>query len=407
MNPEVLADRAAEVLNKLCLEIPGRSVGSPGNREAAAYFAKEMAALGLDVECREFDCIDWHGGDVRLEAGGEAFEALASPYSLGCQARAPLAVAATVDELEASQLAGKILLLQGEIAAEQLMPKNFEFYNPDHHQHIVRLLEEKAPIAIVAATSMNPGIAGALYPFPLIEDGDFDIPSVYMKDVDGKRLAQHAGQEVSLEFEAERLPAKGHNVVARKGGDLGQRVVACAHIDAKAGTPGALDNASGVTILLLLAELMQDYAGDLGLEMVALNGEDYYAAPGEMLYLKDNEGKMDEILLAINSDGAGYKQGNSVYSLYGCPAEITSAIHTAFSGREGVAEGPPWYQSDHSVFIQQGRPALAITSDQLDDLWTRIAHTEQDRPENIDPGKLVVLAQALRDLVLDLDRTLS
>jgi aminopeptidase YwaD len=286
------------------------------------------------------------------------------------------------------------------------MPKNFQFYNPEHHQHIVRLLEEKAPAAIVAATSVNPGIAGALYPFPLIEDGDFDIPSVYMKDVDGERLAQHARNEVILEFEAERLPVKGYNVLARKGGDFGHRVVACAHIDAKAGTPGALDNASGVTILLLLAELMQDYAGELGLEMVALNGEDYYAAPGEMLYLKDNEGKMDEILLAINSDGAGYKQGNSVYSLYGCPAEITSAIHDAFSGREGVAEGPPWYQSDHSVFIQQGRPALAITSDQLDDLWTRIAHTEHDRPENIDPGKLVVLAQALADLVLDLDRTL-
>lgn len=34
---------------------------------------------------------------------------------------------------------------------------------------------------------------GALYPFPLFEDGDFDIPSVYMTDVEGERLAAYAG----------------------------------------------------------------------------------------------------------------------------------------------------------------------------------------------------------------------
>ena len=51
-------------------------------------------------------------------------------------------------------------------------------------------------MAIIAATGRDPGLAGGVYPFPLIEDGDFDIPSVYMKDVEGDRLADYAGQEV-------------------------------------------------------------------------------------------------------------------------------------------------------------------------------------------------------------------
>ena len=51
------------------------------------------------------------------------------------------------------------------------------------------------------------------------------------------------------------------------------------------GTPGALDNASGTTVLLLLAELLADYRGSLGVDIVAINGEDYYSAPGEIVYL--------------------------------------------------------------------------------------------------------------------------
>ena len=165
------------------------------------------------------------------------------------------------------------------------MPKSFTFYNPDEHKHIIRLLEEKKPQAIIAATSRNPEMAGAVYPFPLIEDGDFDIPSVYLTEELGVELANHAGEHISLDIRAQRTPAKGCNVITRKG-DGTNRVVCFAHIDSKQGTPGALDNASGVTILLLLGELLKDFEGSLGVELVALNGEDYYSNPGEMQYLE-------------------------------------------------------------------------------------------------------------------------
>ena len=40
-------------------------------------------------------------------------------------------------------------------------------------------------------TDRNPELVGALYPFPLFEDGDFDIPSVFMTGDEGLRLAKH------------------------------------------------------------------------------------------------------------------------------------------------------------------------------------------------------------------------
>src|SRR4030042_1464267 len=121
-----------------------------------------------------------------------------TPSSRGGRFQAPLTVVSTVPELEAADLTGRIVLLRGEIAREQLMPKNFPFYHPPAHQRIYALLEARAPTAIVASTTRNPELAGALYPFPLIEDGDFDIPSVFMTDVEGGRLAATDGRPASL-----------------------------------------------------------------------------------------------------------------------------------------------------------------------------------------------------------------
>lgn len=404
MTPDHLADKAEAYLQKLCVKITSRRVGSPGNRTATTFFAEAMAAFGFEIECPEFECIDWARGEVHLTRDGEPYEAFVSPYSLGCQVTAPLTTVSSVEELEAARLGGRIALLQGEIAREQLMPKNFTFYNPEHHQAIIRLLEAKGPVAIIAATSQNPEMAGGLYPFPLIEDGDFDIPSVFMTDQEGDRLARHEGGEVSLRFEATRTPAASCNVVARRGGAPGRRLVVCAHIDAKDGTPGALDNATGVTVLLLLAELLATYSGDLGVEIVALNGEDYYSAPGQIQYLRDNAGRLGEILLAINLDGVGYYKGSTAYSLYGCPADIAALIRQAFESQPDTLEGQQWYQSDHSLFIQNQIPAVAMTSDRFDELWTHVAHTPRDKPEIVDCGKLVNAASALRDLLMDLER---
>jgi aminopeptidase YwaD len=402
-----LSEKAEVYLQRLCLDVPHRRVGSSGNRASTAFFAEVMASFGFETECAEFECIDWTHGAVHLRVGGQAHEAFVSPYSLGCEVRAPLVVVSSIEELEAVEAKDRVLLVQGDIAKEQLMPKNFSFYNPDHHKRIIHLLEIKGPQAIVAATTRDAQMAGGVYPFPLIEDGDFDIPSAHMTDEEGQRLAAKAGEEVWLYIEARRVPAKGCNVIARKGGHPGRRVVVCAHIDAKEDAPGALDNATGITVLLLLAELLEGYEGDLAIEIAALNGEDYYSAPGEMLYLAQNAGRFEEIVLAINLDGAGYQRGKTVYSLYDCPDDVARAVRQAFSAHADIVEGQPWYQSDHMLFVQNARPALAITSDLFEELWTDVAHTPRDRPQIVDCAKLADIALALHELLVGLDRVPS
>jgi aminopeptidase YwaD len=403
MSTSILSETAAAALRKLSVEISNRSVGRVGNRAATDYFAARVVSFGFQTETPSFDCIDWAQEGASLRVNGTSYEALVSPFSLSCFARAKLVVVSRIEDLETAQAQGQIILVRGELAKEQLMPKNFPFYNPNEHQRIISLLEQARPAAVIAATARNPEMAGAIYPFPLIEDGDFDIPSVYLTEEEGDRLAQQAGGNVELEIRSRRIPAVGCNVIARKGGGSGKRVVVFAHIDAKDGTPGALDNASGVVVLLLLAELVADNAGSLEIELVVLNGEDYYACPGEIQWLASNSERLGDILLGINIDGAGFHHGNTAFSLYNLPGEVEKVVRRAFSSYEDIIEGEPWYQSDHSIFIQNGVPALAITSQDILEILTEIAHTETDVPEKVDPDRLVRIACALGDLLVELE----
>jgi aminopeptidase YwaD len=131
-----LTSKADQYLTRLCVDIPRRPVGSPGNRVATDFFADVVAAQGFQTDCPPFDCIYWLEDGARLTARGDAFQAFVSPYSLGCEVQAPLVAVSTLEELESVQASGKLLLVRGELAREQLMPKNFPFYNPEEHQRI-------------------------------------------------------------------------------------------------------------------------------------------------------------------------------------------------------------------------------------------------------------------------------
>ena len=380
----------------LCHGVDGRLVGTDGNRAATAYVRDELRGLGLDVDCPSFDRLEWRPGETRLVAGDERFAVSPGPYSLPFEGSAELVAASTLDELAGVDASGRILLLHGAIAAEPLAPRNYFFYNPEGHQAVYRLIDERRPAAVISSTGRSSGTAGASYPFALFDDGDFDVPSALLKDVDGERLLRHAGSEVALTIESDRLPATGWNVIGRRPGRAPGRIVLTAHVDARPGTPGALDDAAGVATLLAAAGLLDAEGPEV--EIAILKGEDYYAASGEMAYIAATEGRWHEITLAINVDGAGYREGHTAASFYACPDGLREACAGALAAFPGIAPGEPWVQGDHSLFVMHDVAALAFTSSQMAELWTEVAHTDRDRVELIDPARLAELAAAIVDI---------
>ena len=402
MGNDELYQKYMSYLKTLCEQIPERSVGSEGNRRATSFFEKKLSSSGWQTESFELDVIDWEDGGATLQVADQSFDVLVSPYSLGCSVQAPLIGVSHLEELESPDITGRILLLHGDIAKEQLMPKNFVFYNPAEHKKVIALLERMQPAAIVSATSRNAALAGGVYPFPLVEDGDFDIPSVYMTEEEGKRLLPHIGKSAMLQSRSTRIPAKAYNIVGRKGNNRDERIVISAHIDAKKNSPGAIDNATGVVILLILAELLKDYDGDRLLEIVAFNGEDYYSVPGQMDYIRRNQGQFGSMVLNINIDGAGYKEGRSAFSFYDVPEAIRAKANEMLARFDGITEGVQWPQGDHSIFIQYGCPAIAVSSqwfiEHIDS--QDITHTPKDNLGIVDGRKVVEIAEALNWFLL-------
>lgn len=395
MNKQSVIQRAKTHLQVLCSEIGERRVGSEANRQSTAYAEKVLKQFGWHTETTKLSVIDWHTDGASLISRGKSFEVFSSHYSTGCSEEGELIAISTVDELEKTSIQGKIVLLHGSIAAEQIAPKNFPFWNPDEHQHLIALLEKGAPKALICATERNAAVAGGVYPFPMFEDGDFDIPSVFMKDTEGERFLSEAGQSVKLVSQAVRIPEIAYNVVA--GTTSGKRIVITAHNDTKIGTPGAIDNGTGVTIVLLLAELLTENSCPYPIELVVFNGEDYYGAPGQVKYIEQNDGRFGDILLNINIDGAGYHEGPSCFSPFGLTHEMQSALQEIIAATPEIVEGLPWYQGDHSVFLQQGCAAIAVSSHWFIEHMEsqEITHTPKDNQDIVDYERVAECALAI------------
>ena len=101
------------------------------------------------------------------------------------------------------------------------------------------------------------------------------------------RLAGYDGERVLMEIDSTVLPSTGVQLIGRWPGtdpDAGT-VVVSAHVDSTPDTPGAIDDAAGVAVLLAVADLLCDRGVAPTLEFVPFNGEDHTLAPGELAYL--------------------------------------------------------------------------------------------------------------------------
>jgi aminopeptidase YwaD len=376
----------ASLLAQLCAAGPDRRPGSAGNEA---------------VVCPRFPVLGWEGQPGTLTIAGQTWPVHPSPYAAGWRGAAPIRAAATEAEL-ASDLVGSVVLLHGELAASPLTPKDYPFYSSERDERIIARLESSGAVAVLAATGRSPELAGSLDPFPLIEDGAFAVPTGNLTERDGGAvLACLPGRRppvsANLDLPARRWESSARNVVATRGDQSG-RVTVVAHIDTKPGTPGAIDNATGVVVLCRVGELLADWRA--GVELLAVNGEDHYAASGELDYLAATD--LSEVRLAVNIDGAGLRGGHTAWSAYGVPDDLDLS---ALAGAPGLQPGPPWPQSDHMVFAAAGRPAVALTSTDFARVMQEVAHSPDDTPGLVDVELIDQAARAIAALVRSMGRS--
>lgn len=373
-------------LDVLCNEIGARPTGSKMNQAAVEYVCEEFKRAGLSVLKQEFDCMDWSEGGGTLTIEGQDILTAPAPYSLPCNVQGELICIHTLEELRITPISGKIVLLCDALAAEPLMPKSFIFWNPEEHKETIALLERGGAQAVLTV-SLSPECF-----VPIIEDGDFEIPCAMV--LPGNLPLLSSGLSATLSLNTKRRPARAANVLATYGKGE-HKVCMSAHIDTKPGTPGALDNASGVAVLLALAEEMSGRELPYQIEFVLFNGEDYYSNPGEMAYLASYLSTPADYVCAFNIDGVGVKGQALAYSFYECSEKLMNNLSKLAVGMEGFEQIDPWPQGDHTLFSFSGVPAIAVTSSGIFDLVDSVLHSKRDSLELIDTEILESLVKFL------------
>lgn len=266
-------------LVRLCAVRPDRRVGGEGNRAAVRYVESQLRALNWSPQLQWFDCLDWESDGGEVHVAGQTYAVVPAPYGVGAWTHGPLVAAATATELEKCDTSGAVLLLHGALTTQPLTPRNYPFYSSAEDEWVLRLIEASGAVAVVAVTGRCPEMCGALDPFPFIEDGSVDLPVASVGTAIGDELLSHVGRTAAVSLRSRRRPSRGANVVARRG-PQDRRVTVVAHIDTKPGTPGALDNGTGVVTVLKVAEALRDerFERGTGVELLVVNGEDAYSA---------------------------------------------------------------------------------------------------------------------------------
>ncbi len=204
------------------------------------------------------------------------------------------------------------------------------------------LLEEKQPKALIAVTGKNP-MCG-LKPFPIFEDGNFTIPSAYIdKDVAGPILEQDGDAGLKINSKVNRVKSGQPIITKHACGTSKGKVVLCAHMDTKYGTPGAIDNATGVAVLIASMERLNDYNSEYDIEFVPFNSEEYYEVKGQLLYLDYIKNNSLPLLLAVNIDGSCNKGSQTAVSSYNLDNRTAGLLPEEINDHKSIVSGPEWY----------------------------------------------------------------
>ncbi|MGE5262083.1 MAG: M28 family peptidase [Acidobacteriota bacterium] len=384
-NGQVVAIKHVE---DLAVKIGPRPLGSKTNQAAAEYIQGVFKASGLEVDRQEFPCPTWEDLGTRLEFGGQRYVAAANVFSPACHVVAPLSPVGTIVELEQAELAGRVALFYGDLTGEYGYSARSGYYFPERDRRVYGILEEKRPVAVI---TIQPQV-GSLQ--RLISDWEFCIPSATVPAEVGLRLRQHKGHNLELKIESRATASRFCNVSGIQKNKRQEKIVVCAHLDTMTDAPGALDNGSGVAVLLTLAETLTKQESPLSLEFVALNGHEN-GSVGVAEYLRRKEHELAQVLVLINVDGVGQTLGtNSVAVFAGSPAlqEQVAIIRRQYAG---MVQVEPWYESDHTAFFTRGVPSLAFSSIGV----TNIMHRPLDTLEWISPEKLGEVISFVTDFV--------
>jgi len=406
----LLASGIEADLRHLCDRIGARPPGSSRGRRAEDWGYVKLREAGLAVQFDDFKMPVWKPGRVEASVVGPEEERTLHPL--------PLAHAAsTAGEGLTAYLVAAGHCTPGEVeeAGEKLRGKAVLCRTgvPEAHR-LVHRLEKMALLADAGAAAMvmvaNP--PGDLPVTGSVGMGEAaPLPAVSLSLEEGswieRRLAED-GQawRLRLLLEGSAAPARVRNVVGEIAGtSRGEVVLACAHLDSWDVGTGAIDNGTGVGVLLEAARLLGELAAQgwtprRAIRFVLFAGEEA-GLHGSRAYLEKHRRDLDGIKAMVNLDIVGDPEALVVHGHDEVlPFLEETARRLAGLGVRGAVNRVALH-SDHQPFLLAGVPTVTLLSRLPADQASHY-HTQGDNFDRLEIPPLQRAAAATAVLLYDL-----
>jgi hypothetical protein len=188
-----------------------------------------------------------------------------------------------------------------------------------------------------------------------------------------------------------------NNLLSTKKAPLDTVIVIGAHYDAVPGSPGADDNASGTSMVLMLAEMLKDQTTRHTVSFQLYAGEEQ-GLIGSTFYCKNPLWPMDKHLLMLNMDMVGHLAVEPMIE-QGVPVDdILKPLFEKYAyARQITLRGGD--DSDHAPFLQKGIPVVFLHTG----LHAHY-HKKTDTPDRLNYKGMEDICRYAYDLIIAVDK---
>jgi aminopeptidase YwaD len=391
-----------------------RIAGTEGDVKSIDYMSKHFAEAGLKVQYDVFKAhsfVEKEAKVVLTYPMKKEFKVRAMLYSIptsseGVKGEVVFAKLCRKKDLEKLDVKGKIVVF-------------LRTHGRDSFWEEVTNAAKSGALGVIMI-DYNPWIFTAT-----MESGYFDIqkrflpiepnpiPAVTMASDDGRFLLDQVMKgkvKLILIVNARNEEKETKNVRTTIEGDkrADEKILVIAHRDT-ANTPGANDNASGLSTLLELARITPQYRLDRTIELIAVGAEEELGSLGSYVYCEKHKNELEKIKAVINVDmiAVGSKLKIITEGLWPDIGKLeTSKILNALLLEEAnnlnyfVEYGScSLGTSDEGRFIAAGVPASWLWKP--DDPYY---HSTEDTPDKVNPNDIKVVCDIIKNIVIRLSK---
>ncbi len=244
--------------------------------------------------------------------------------------------------------------------------------------------EEKAACADLKSELESYGYQAEVQEFPYI------VQSLKLNNIP-------FGEGEFWDFNISQPDGTSQNLIAVKKPNIsdGKNIlIISAHYDSSAHTTGAIDNASGVAVLMEVARNIASFPSNIEVRFLLFGGEENYLY-GSRYYVNSlSEGERRRIIAAINLDCIG-EEGPNPATLGTNDGKENAACKLFTDYDMQIDRGA---MSDYYSFVKAGIPALSIAQNPV---LAGTGHELSDDIARIDKAKLKTVADIVAKVLLN------